>query len=103
MFRAWLLINSQGLGDDDSEDDDVDEEGAEDGGDADCPSPPPAAAAKVSKASKAVRPSTATLHRAEERLLAAAVDASLQPPDAPPMLASGKVHAATAPCLVPLS
>jgi hypothetical protein len=77
----------------------VDEEVAEEGGDADCPSSWPVAAAKVTKAARA---STATLHHAEERLLAAAVDASLQPLDAPPKLASGKVHVVTVPSFVPL-
>ena len=80
----------------------MDEGAVEDGGDASCPSSPPAAAAKVTKVAKEARASTATLHRAEERLLAAAVHASLQPLDASPKLASGKVHVVIESGFVPL-
>ena len=74
----------------------MDEEGADEGGDADCPSSAPAVA-KVAKAANASGASTATLHRAEQRLLAAAVHASLEPPNAPPKLARGKVLVVSVP------
>ncbi len=76
-------------------DEDEDEEDGEEGSDMALPSSPPPPSAAAMEA-------TVKLRCTEDLLLDAAIDASLLPPDAPPMLASSKVHTNTVSSLVPL-